>query len=310
MEQSASSLASLNYTDHKQDKLTLHIFFQIMGKIRMCFTSRKNHWWYTTLYVYEKGFTTGLIPINEGYEAFSLKLNILQNKLEITKSTGDVKYIELYKGLSVAAFYNNLINNLEDIDIHVKMNEKPYDLNIEKRFSEITDIHHYDMKYSKAFWKTFLWVDAVFKEFSGRFYGKTCPVHLYWHSMDLAVTRFSGKKAPVMPAEARTSDKDAYSHECISFGFWAGDDNLPEPAFYSYTYPAPEGIDKKPIHPKKAKWIMNNNSPMAVFTYADLTKEKEPRKALLEFLESTYKAGAELANWDIEKFVVPALTNL
>ncbi|MDR5591269.1 DUF5996 family protein [Christiangramia sp. SM2212] len=305
-----NQLPDLKYPGNEQKKLTLHLFFQILGKIRMCFTPRKNHWWYITLYVYDKGFTTGSIPINEGYESFSLNLNILQNKLEITKSNGDAKSFDLYNGLAVATFYNNILNFLNDLDIDVEINDRPYDLEIDKKFSEITDIHHYEMEYSNIFRKSFLWVDSVFKEFSGRFYGKTCPVHLYWHSMDLAVTRFSGKEAPKMPAEARISDKEAYSHECISFGFWAGDENVPEPAFYSYTYPAPEGIDKKKIEPKNAKWIMNNDSPMAILTYADLVKEKDPRKALLEFLESTYRAGAELAEWDIDKLEVPPLKDL
>lgn len=291
-------------------KQTLHLFFQILGKIRMCFAPRKNHWWYITLYVYEKGFTTGPIPTNNGFDSFSLNLNILQSKLEITNSSGETKEFDLYKGLSVAAFYNNLINFLSDLNIQVKIKGKPYDLNIDKEFSEITDIHDYDMKYSTSLWKSFHWVDSVFKEFSGRFYGKTCPVHLYWHSMDLAVTRFSGKKAPPMPKEARISDRDAYTHECISFGFWAGDENVQEPAFYSYTYPAPENMDLQELHPKSANWVMNNGSHMAVLTYADLKKEDNPRNTLLSFMESAYHAGAQLAGWEIEDFTVPPLKEL
>lgn len=149
-----------------------------------------------------------------------------------------------------------------------------------------------------------------FKEFSGRFYGKTCPVHLYWHSLDLAVTRFSGKEAPPMPDGARLSDKDAYSHECISFGFWAGDENIPEPAFYSYTAPAPEGLAQKPLKPSKAEWLNNNGSPMAILRYHDLLKENNPRESLLLFMESAYQAGASLAGWDIEHFTTPPLSEV
>jgi len=308
--QSTNKLPELSYLDNEQKKLTLHLFFQILGKIRMCFTPRKNHWWYISLYLNEKGFTTGVIPINDGFDSFTIHLNTFQNTCEIAKSTGEVRSFALFEGLAVATFYNKLINFLEDLGIQAKINGTPYDLNIDKRFSEITDIHHYEKEYSNTFWRTFLWVDAVFKEFSGRFYGKTCPVHLYWHSMDLAVTRFSGKKAPAMPKEARTSDKDAYTHECISFGFWAGDDKMQEPAFYSYTYPAPQGLEKKSIKPKNANWVMNNNSPMAVLTYAELIKEDEPKKVLLEFLESAYQAGAELAGWDIKELRVPPLKDL
>lgn len=303
-------LPELKYVGNEKKKLTLHLFFQILGKVRMCFMPRKNHWWYITLYVNEKGFTTGPIPVENGFESFSLTLNILENKLDIFKSTGEIRSFRLEKGLSVSDFYNYLLSILKELDINVKINGKPFDLNIDKRFSEITEYHHYNKEYVTTYWKTFLWVSSVFKEFSGRFYGKTCPVHLYWHSMDLAVTRFSGKKAPAMPAEARTSDKDAYSHECISFGFWAGDENVQEPAFYSYTFPAPENLNNQPLEPDSANWIMNNGSPMAVLTYADLNKKDNPRKILLDFLESAYQAGASLAGWDIENFKVPPLKQL
>ncbi|CAL68332.1 DUF5996 family protein [Christiangramia forsetii] len=306
----SNKLPELNYVGNEEKKLTLHLFFQILGKIRMCFASRKNHWWYITLYVYEKGFTTGPISINNGFDTFSLNLNILQSRLEITKSSGETKEFDLYKGLSVATFYNNVINFLEDLEIQVEIKEKPYDLNIDKEFSEITDIHNYDKEYSTSFWKTFQWVDSAFKEFSGRFYGKTCPIHLYWHSMDLAVTRFSGKKAPEMAKEARISDRDAYTHECISFGFWAGDKNVQEPAFYSYTYPGPENMNLQELNPKTANWVLNNGSYMAILTYADLKKENNPRNVLLDFMESAYQAGAKLAGWDVKTFEVPTLKDL
>lgn len=305
-----NGLPRLKYAGNEKKKLTLHLFFQIMGKIRMCFAPRKNHWWYITLYVNEKGFTTGPISIKDGYHSFSVNLNILEDELEVVKSTGETRSFELERNMDVASFYNMLMDILEQLDIEIRINSKPYDLNIDKKFSEITNLYHYNKDYSKAFWRAFLWTDSVFKEFSGRFYGKTCPVHLYWHSMDLAVTRFSGKKAPPMPKQARLSDKDAYSHECISFGFWAGDDNLQEPAFYSYTYPSPEDLNSIQLEPASANWIMNNGSPMAVLTYADLIKEDNPRKVLLEFLESAYRAGAIQAGWDVEALKVPPLSEL
>jgi hypothetical protein len=155
-----------------------------------------------------------------------------------------------------------------------------------------------------------LWVDGVMNEFSGRFYCKTCPVQIYWHHMDLAVTRFSGKKAPKMDPSARVSDKDAYSHENISFGFWAGDDIVREPAFYSYTYPSPEGIENEKLMPGAAAWVNSNGSPSAFYRYEDLISEDDPREALLSFFESAYQAGGKLANWNIEYELVPALKDL
>lgn len=305
-----NKLPELKYVGNEKKKLTLHLFFQVMGKIRMNFAPRKNHWWYTTLYVNEKGFTTGPIHIDHGYESFSITLNILEHKTEIIKSTGEIRSFRLEKDLSISDFYNYLLSILKELDIDVKINSKPYDLDIEKKFSEIEEYQHYNKKYALAFWKTFLWVSAVFKEFSGRFYGKTCPVHLYWHSMDIAVTRFSGKKGPAMAAEAKTSDKEAYSHECISFGFWAGDENMQEPAFYSYTYPSPEDLDREELFPEKANWIMNAGTPMAILTFADILEEDNPKMVLLEFLESAFQAGARRAGWDIESFKVPSLKDL
>lgn len=148
-------------------------------------------------------------------------------------------------------------------------------------------------------------MDEVFKEFSGRFNGKVSPVQLFWHSFDLAVTRFSGREAQM--EGGRISDREAYSHEVISAGFWAGDANMREAAFYSYTYPSPEGLDKEPISPKEAFWMDANGSPMAIYKYGDLLQESDPRRSLLSFLESTYDAGAKLADWDVEKFKVRPL---
>ncbi len=303
-------LPELIYIGKEQEKLTLHLFFQIIGKIRMSFTPRKNHWWYITLYISEKGFTTGAIPFDEGFESFSITFNLINSRLEISVSNGSYEFFELKNGLSVAEFYSDLRQLLKKLEIPVTIHPKPFDQNIDRSFSEISDIHNYDREYSYNFWKVFRWVDVIFKEFSGRFYGKTCPVHLYWHSMDLAVTRFSGREAPKLPQEARLSDKDAYSHECISFGFWAGDENMKEPAFYSYTYPSPDNLSEEILQPSDAKWIMNNGSPMAILTYADLQKSFNPREILLNFLESAYRAGAKLANWDIEKLEVPPLKSL
>jgi len=271
---------------------------------------RKNHWWYVTEYVDTRGLTTGPIAYNSGLDTFSITLNIIKHTLEVSTSKGEHDSFSLHESLTVADFYKKLITILEEFYITVSILDVPFDLGIEKSFEKITEYHHYDKVYSRDLWRTLLWVDTILKEFSGRFYGKTCPIHLYWHSKDIAVTRFSGKEAPAMEDDARISDKDAYSHQCISFGFWAGDEKMPEPAFYSYTYPAPEGLDRETLHPASSLWIDNNGSPMALLKYSDLLAEEHPRKALLDFLESAYQAGAKRARWDIEKLKVPALDTL
>jgi hypothetical protein len=303
-------LPNLEYKGNVKKKLTLHLFLQIIGKIRLKMTPRKNHWWYITEYVGTSGFTTGPIPYNSGTDQFEITINIQKHQLAVRTSQGEYEHFPLNDTLTVADFYKKLMEIVQKLDISVSILATPYDLGIEKSFNEITEYHHYDANYINDLWKTMLWISNVFKEFSGRFYGKTCPVHLYWHSMDLVVTRFSGNEAPPMPANARISDKDAYTHECISFGFWAGDENVPEPAFYSYTYPSPDGLEKETIKPASAEWIDNNGSPMALLKYKNLLNTANPRKELLDFLESTYQAGAKKANWNIEKFGVPDLDEM
>lgn len=303
-------LPKLDYLGNEDKKMTLHLFLQVMGKIRLKMTPRKNHWWYVTQYVNTQGITTGAIPYNSGLDKFSIALNVIQHKLVINTSKGEVESFPLQQGLSVADFYKKLTAILQKLKISVSILDVPYDLGFEKSFGEITEYHHYDKEYSQNLWRSLVWVDDVFTEFSGRFYGKTCPVHLYWHSMDLAVTRFSGNEAPPMGKDARLSDKDAYTHECISFGFWAGDENVTEPAFYSYTYPSPEGLDQENLSPSSAEWVNSNGSPMAILKYSSLLSEDDPRKALLDFMETAYQAGAKRANWNLEKLTVPALENL
>lgn len=308
--ENAFKLPGLSYRGNEKKKMTLHLFLQILGKVRLKMSPRKNHWWYATEYITTNGITTGPISYNSGLERFDITLNVKQHLLEVNSSKGQYETFKLNQGLTVADFYKTLMGSFEYYEIPVSIVDAPYDLGLKKHFREITEYQHYDRAYTNHLWRILLWADDVFKEFSGRFYGKTSPVHLYWHSMDLAVTRFSGKKAPPKGKDARLSDKDAYSHECISFGFWAGDENIPEPAFYSYTFPSPEGLDQEPLTPSPAVWIDNNGSPMALLKYSDLLSRDDPRTVLLAFLESAYQAGAKRAGWDIENFRVPALDKL
>lgn len=304
------TLPTLLYEGNEQKKMTLHLLLQIIGKIRLEKTARKNHWWYATQYIETRGFSTGPIPYQSGAATFSITLNILSHHLEVETSRGEKEGFPLVPNTTVAEFYAKLITCLDTLNISIDIVDTPYDLGIDKTFSQIKEYHHYNPTYVKELWQILIWIDSVFKEFSGRFYGKTSPVHLYWHSMDLAVTRFSGNEAPPMAPDARISDKDAYTHECISFGFWAGDKNIPEPAFYSYTYPSPDSLEKEALKPDAAAWIDSNGSPMALLKYKDVLNTVNPRKALLQFLESAYQAGAKKANWDVEKFNVPKLDDM
>jgi hypothetical protein len=303
-------LPYLAFDEWSKTRVTLHLILQIIGKIRLKSTPRKNHWWYITQYVTTKGFSTHSIPMADGINTFEIILNVHEKSVQLHSSTGEEKEILLTDGYTVSEFYQNIIGILNDWGIHPKFINKPLDMGIDKSFNELTEYHHYDWDSIHKFWQMMLWNDGVFKEFSGRFYGKTCPVQIYWHHMDLAVTRFSGKLAPKMDSKARVLEKDSYSHEVISFGFWAGDDNMPEPAYYAYAAPSPPNLNQEPLQPEQALWIEANGSPMAILKFKDLLNYPDPRKVLLDFLESAYLAGAKLANWDVEKLTVPSLNDL
>ena len=271
---------------------------------------RKNHWWYVTLYVSPTGLTTHPIPFDDDLHTFEITFNFIEHRVELTTSRNEQASFPLQDGLSVASFYKQMHDLLKDIGVILEINDKPVDLPSEASFQDIETFSAYQPEYIDRFWRALTWVDNIFKEFSGRFYGKTCPVHVYWHHMDLTVTRFSGNRAPVVDPNARLIEKDAYSHEVISFGFWAGDENTRSAAFYSYTHPSPEGLDQEPLQPKEAIWVDSNGSPMAILMYEDVRTADDPKQALLDYLESAYQAGAKRAGWDIEDLTVPSLSTM
>lgn len=281
----------------KPTKQTLHLYVQIVGKIRLELTPPRNHWWHVPLYVNTRGIGTGSIPYNN--HRFEINFDFIDHQLKVLTSLNQVDSFELHEGLSVADFYQNLFSILDKFDIKPNILAKPYDQPFDTPFAVDHEHAQYDKKYVERYWNILVETDRIFSVFNCNFYGKRCPVQLYWHSFDLAVTRFSGNKAPDMP-EAGTVDQEAYSHEVISFGFWAGDENITDPAFYSYTFPAPEGLDETPLQPEQAFWTEQRGSPMALLMYKDLRKANDPELQLLSFLESTYKAGVEKAGWNTE----------
>lgn len=301
---------SLPFKDWTNTRITVHLLLQILGKTRLKLTTRKNHWWYITIYVTPRGFSTYSIPINDGLDSFEMEFNIKRKAVIISRSSGEDIVLSLQNKPTIGDFYKKFISELNGIGVYPKFIDRPFDVGIDKHFYEITEYNHYDWKYINSFWRLMLWNSNIFKEFSGRFYGKTCPVHIYWHHLDLVVTRFSGKKLPPMDKSARILEKESYSHEQISFGFWVGDPNVPEPMYYSYTYPSPDGIEEEALQPKEAFWQDSNGSPMALLRYEDVRNSLNPRKAVLDFLESTYQAGGKRAKWNIDELTVPDLDQL
>lgn len=292
------SFPPLPLEEWESSKNTLHLFVQIVGKIRLKLMPKKNHWWHVTLYVSSAGLTTRPIPY--GKFSFEIEFDFIRHQLVIRTSDGRQNSFALEDGLSVAAFYETILRKLSVLGITVKILARPYDIFSKEPFAKNTSDHSYDKEYVQRFWKILGNVNAVFEQFSGGFCGKTCPVHLYWHHMDLVVTRFSGREGPPMEGVSQV-EKEAYSHEVISFGFWAGDENVREAAFYSYTYPSPPGLEEEPLNPREAKWQISNNSPMALLMYKDVISKDDPRQAIFDFLESAYSAGARKASWNMDQ---------
>jgi hypothetical protein len=281
-------------------KRTFHHFIQIVGKIRMARMPPQNHWWHLTLYVTPRGIATHGMPLDDGGQ-FEITFDLIDHELVVTTSRGERHSFPLTTDLSVADFYHKVNELLEGIGAPTPILAKPFDLETERPFAELTDVANYDPDAINRYWQALLWVDSVLKEFIGYCYTKTCPVHIYWHHFDLVTTRFSGQWAPPQPPDTRAVELDAYSHEVISFGFWPGDDDVREAAFYSYTYPSPEGIDREPLQPEAAEWVDSNGSPLAYLSWQALVDSDSPRQDLLDFLQSAYLAGAKLARWELEK---------
>lgn len=286
-------------------KNTLHLYCQIVGKIRLAMHPRINHWWHVPLYVSPLGLTTRTIPYTGGN--FEIEFDFKTHRLEIRTSSGAMEDFALYDGLTVADFYASLFSNLAKLGIEPHIKAIPYEAPSTTPFPEDTENKSYDKEFVERFHQILVGVDDILQEFRGRFIGKSTPVHMFWHSFDLALTRFSGKR--VTPREgAGMVEREAYSHEVISFGFWFGDDKtVPAPAFYSYTAPEPAGLANEPLSPDTAKWAESNGAHMALLMYDDVRGLEDPRRMILEFLESAYQGGAKRADWNVEDFQI---TNL
>ncbi len=269
---------------------TLHLWTQIVGKIRMTLSPPLNHWWHVTLYVNSRGLTTGPVPYPPGI--FEIQLDFQKHTVDITTSEGTTASRPL-KPESVAAFYAGISASLASLGIAVEIDLNPQEIPSAVPFDR--DLAHcsYDPEYAQRFWRILVSTSKVMKQFRGRFIGKCSPVHFFWGSFDLACTRFSGRLAPPRPG---VISGPAYSHEVCSAGFWPGGGAVDGPAYYCYTVPQPAGIENATVRPEAAKW--NPQLSEFVLMYDDVRHAASPESALLEFLESTYEAGARLANWD------------
>jgi hypothetical protein len=274
----------------RETRDTLHMWTQIAGKIRMKLSPELNHWWHTTLYINSRGYTTSPIPFGGG--AFEIQFDFIDHRLEIFTSSGARESLPLAPE-PVAVFYERLMVALHSLGISVSINTKPQEVANAIPYEQDYEHRSYDREYAHRFWRVLLSTSIVMQEFRARFLGKCSPVHFFWGSFDLACSRFSGRVAPVRKG---VISGPAYSHETISAGFWPGGGVVDDAAFYSYTVPQPAGLGDQPVRPEAACW--NKDLSEFILTYDDVRRASSPRAALLEFLESTYAAGARLANWD------------
>jgi len=268
---------------------TLHMWTQIVGKIRMTLSPSLNHWWHVTLYVNSRGLTTGPVPYPLGI--FEIQFDFQKHTVQISTSEGTGAVWPL-KAESVASFYGGISEALRSLGIAVNINLKPQEVAGAVPFDRDFANCSYDPEYAHRFWRILVSSGKVMEQFRAKFIGKCSPVHFFWGSCDLACTRFSGRLAP--PRRGVISGP-AYSHEVCSAGFWPGA-GLGAPAYYSYTVPKPDGLEQAQVRPAEAGW--NAQLSEFILMYDDVRRADSPEQTLYEFLESTYDAGARLAKWD------------
>ena len=289
------TLPPLPLEEWEATKDTLHLWAQIVGKTRLALMPMRNHWWNVTLYPSARGLTTRRMPL--AVDNLELELDLVNHRLW-ARTTGSESGFELYDGLSVADFHRRLTDTLNALDVRVDIQAEPFGVPFTTPFPDDRDHASYDSDAVTRFLRVLQWSADVLEEFAGWYCGKASPVHLFWHSFDLATSRFSGTRTAARPGvDAVTAE--AYSHEVVSFGFWAGDVNNPFPAYYSYTSPEPAGLRQQPLRPPSAEWIPSANSSLALLRYDDVRTSPDPEATLLEFLQSAYEAGASLAGWDL-----------
>jgi|HubBroStandDraft_5_1064220.scaffolds.fasta_scaffold82052_1 hypothetical protein len=277
---------------------TLHMWTQIVGKTRLALTPLQNHWWNVPLYVTARGLSTSAMACGNdaGHDALDIEFDFIEHALHMRRSSGSSESLAL-KPRSVAEFYREYLRCLGALGVAVKIWPIPVEVANPVRFDLDTAHHAYDAESAQRFWQVLVDTQRVFRAWAPGFLGKVSPVHFFWGSFDLAVTRFSGRPAPPRPG-ADSIQREAYSHEVISAGFWPGNGGYGAAAFYCYAAPMPEGLAGKKIAPPAAQW--DKTLGEFIFRYDDLRREPSPDAALLEFIESAYSAAADAAKWDRE----------
>jgi len=285
---------ALRWEDWSATADTLHMWTQIVGKTRLALSPMQAHWWNVPLYVSARGLNTAAMPYGENF--LEIEFDFISHKLHFRTSTGKNSSLPL-RAMSVAAFYAEYKKMLAEMGVDVKLHGTPVELVHPIPFAEDTEHASYDAEAAHRFWRVLMSIDRVFQKFSSSFLGKVSPVHFFWGSFDLAVTRFSGRPAPVRSEMDRIM-REAYSREVISAGFWPGNGGFGKVAFYCYAAPAPKGFAEAKIEPAQAGY--DEKLGEFILLYEDMREAASPEETLMSFLKSTYEAGAELGGWDRE----------
>lgn len=299
MDPKLESWPRLSLEDWGATQATLHRWTQMVGKTRLALSPMQNHWWQVTFYVSARGLTTSPIPRGRG--TFEIEFDFIDHLLVIRTSEGETRTLPLVPR-SVADFYGDYMSTLRSLDIAVRIRPRPVEMADATPFADDHAHSSYDPDSAHRFWQVLAHADRALKEFRGRFIGKSSPSHFWWGGCDISCTRFSGRSAPQHPGGIpNTPDfitREAYSHECISAGFWPGTVGSPvaDSSFYAYAYPEPDGCDVAPIqpasayyHPDMREWIL---------PYESLRNSGSPERELMSFFQSTYEAAADLGKWN------------
>jgi hypothetical protein len=297
MSQHSDAWPALPFEAWSDTLATLHMWTQVVGKVRLVQSPWVNHSWHVTLYVTARGLSTSPIPY--GTRTFEMEFDFVAHQLAIRTGEGRAQHIPL-EPQSVATFYARTMQALEALDLRVKIYAKPNEVAEAIPFEQ-DEIHRsYDREYASRFWRVLVQADRVLKIFRSRFTGKSSPVHFFWGAPDIAVTRFSGRPAPEHPGGIPNLPdritREAYSHEVSSCGFWPGGGPIAYPAFYSYAYPEPAGFSTAPVRPDRAFYSPDFRE--FILPYDTVRLAGSPDDTLLEFLQTTYEAAATLAAWD------------
>jgi Family of unknown function (DUF5996) len=288
------TLPEVRIAEWRPTKDTLHLYAQIVGKVRLATTPPRNHWWHVPLYVDVRGLTTG--SLRRHHTTFEIAFDLVDHQLVVRTLDGRNRSFPLSGGLSVADFDARLHATLAELGVDVAIEEKPFGVPMTTPFREDVEHTSWDADAVERFHRALDWSSSVFEEFSGWFVGKTSPVQLFWHSFDLSLTRFSGRHG--LSIESDRVNREAYSHEVILFGFWMGDDQtFPDASFYAFMTPEPAGWRDAAV--VGGEWT---SIGLAVLPYETVRSARDPRTLVLAFLQSAYEASAGLAGWDLTAF--------